>query len=536
MAKTKDRKPKTIDLRARRPAKGPKVRATSLAATGTDPQLGRGIARSLAGGRATVDSPLLWSNVMPFWLPPQNADDQWRALDLDADALRVFAPHKLLELLVDLSPDVSRALFDFLNLSNPDWTLTAYNTGTLDVHPEAVIALGDFLDRLTARHGTPDVVFNRLFLNTWMRGAIFLELVLGKDGRTALEIACPDPQTARFIKRDDPEIGPIWVLGQLQGMGFVELGNRATVRYMPFHPLPGNPYGRSPASPALFSALFFLGVLHDVRRVVAQQGYPRIDIEIDFDAMKASMPFEDQDDPAKLKAWVDAAVAEVVKFYKSLQPDDAYVHSSAIKINPGGKAVGAVGADSLGGINGLITALERLLVRALKTMPLMMGMTDGVSEANANRQFEIHLLGIQAIQRLVEAGLEWCFTLALRALGIQADVAFEFSQNRAAEELRDAQVQQLRTTNAAANRDEGFWSQDEASQYAVGHNAVEQTPPKFARQDKAAEEKAKGVGLVPGSSTDDNNQKPKDGGKKTILALTPGPDGRVALLEREVGD
>lgn len=529
----------------KRPARRIEQRAAApdLNSTLNDPALARGIARGLSGGKATVDSPLLWGNVSPFWLPPTNADDQWRNLDLDADALRTIPPPKLLELLVDLSPDVSRALFDFINLGNPSWTCTAYTPGTLTVNSDAVGALVNFFRTMQGRYGSLDVVFNRYFLNIWMRGALFMELVLGADGRTMVDLAAPDPQTARFIRKDDPVLGARWVLGQLQGQkGFVELDDRQTVRYIPFHPLPGSPYGRSLASPALFSALFFLGILHDIRRVVAQQGYPRIDIAIDFDAMKASMPPEDQENPARLKSWVDAAIEEVKKFYANLQPDDAYIHSTAIVVNPGGKAVGAVGADNLAGINGLIGALERLLVKGLKTMPLLMGMADGVSEANANRQLEIHLLGIGAIQRLIEAGLEWCLTLGLRAAGIVADVEFRFAENRAAEELRDEQVFQLKLTNANMAREEGFYSQDEASQHAVGHNAFAQEPPKFARA-IGGETEAKGVGLVSGSTTDDNGTKPKDGGKKSggkqereALPLLIRPDGPGIRVEREAGD
>jgi len=495
-----------------------------------DPVQTGAIARSLAGGKATVDSPLLWGTWTPSWLPPQDPEDTWRVLDLDADALRLLPPAKLLELLVDLSPDVSRALFDYLRLSNPDWTLTAYTPATMEVNIPAVTALATFIDRLIDLYGSADVVWNRLFLNTWMRGGPFLELVLDSDRRTPIDLATPDPGTVRFVKKKHPKLGMRWYLGQLQQSGFVELEDRATVRYLPFDPLPGSPYGRPLAAPALFAALFFLGILHDIRRVVAQQGYPRIDIAIDFEAMRASMPLDAQDDPAKLKAWVDDAVAAVKKYYASLQPDDAYIHSSSIVVNPGGKAVGAVGADNLAGINGLITALERLLVKALKTMPLTMGMADGVSEANANRQLEIHLLGIQAVQRLLEHALEWCLGLALRAQGLQADVEFRFAQNRAAEVLRDEQAFQLKIQNAAQAREEGFWSQDQAAQHAVGQNAFAEEPPKHSRA--LAEAEAKGVGLVNGSTTDDNGTKPKDGKKKVIRAI--GPQGRIYdLFPRE---
>lgn len=475
------------------------------------------VARSLAGGRATQDTSNMFPGVMPTWVAPEVPEDTWRVLDLDADALGRFPPWRILELLVDLSPDVSRALFDFLNFCNPDWTIFAYKPGTKDVSTRALASIRQFLGVLRANYGSIDVVWNRLFLNTWLRGGIFMELVLDSDGKTPIDLATPDPLSARFKQTNDAKRGIIWHLGQLQaGKGFVDLSNRQTIRYLPVHPLPGVPYGRPLAASALFAALFFLGVLHDIRRVIAQQGYPRIDIAVDFEAMQAAMPADAADDPERFNQWVQAAINEVVNKYKTLQPDDAYVHSSTITIN---KPVGTVDAESLGGIKGLIESLERMLVKALKTMPLISGMTDGVSEANANRQTEIYLLGIRAVQNLIETGLEWLLTLMLRAQGIQADIVFEFAENRATEELRDAQVMQLKLQNAEKMYNLGFADIDEASQYAVGHNADQRETRTEQRQqamldraDAAAKEagKEKKAGKVTGDVLPDNANAKKE--------------------------
>jgi hypothetical protein len=102
-------------------------------------------------------------------------------------------------------------------------------------------------------------------------------------------------------------------------------------------------------------------------------------------------------------------------------------------------------------------------------MPLLMGITDGVSEANANRQWEIHTAGIKSLQHLAEALLEHFFELALQAQGIQANVEFRFAELRAAEELRDQQTLQLKITNYQALVDGGYVDRDEASLELVGH-------------------------------------------------------------------
>jgi hypothetical protein len=287
--------------------------------------------------------------------------------------------------------------------------------------------------------------------------------------------------------------GTVWQLCQWQGGDLIDL-DAPTIRYIPIDPFPGSPYGRALASPALFSAIFLLAMLHDLRRVVQQQGYPRIDIEIDFEKLKETMPEEAQEDPDAFETWVNDTLAQVLAMYRDLKPDQAYVHSTAIKVN---RPVGTVDASSLGAVDGLIKGLERMLVRALKTMPLMMGTTDGVSEANANRQYEIYAAGIKALQHLCEQLLEWLLTLALRAQGIQAEVRFRFAELRAAELLRDAQVERLKIANARAKYDHGWTSQDQAAQEGAGVEKADADAPRRAAASNADD--VESVNADPGS-------------------------------------
>jgi hypothetical protein len=117
-----------------------------------------------------------------------------------------------------------------------------------------------------------------------------------------------------------------------------------------------------------------------------------------------------------------------------------------------------------------------MLVRALKTIPLLFGVTDGVSEANANRQWEMYVAGIKAIQHLAEGLLEHLCTLALRAQGIPAVVQWRFAELRAAEMLRDAQTEQVELANVATKYQQGWIGQDEASQIAVDHKPDADAP------------------------------------------------------------
>ena len=129
-----------------------------------------------------------------------------------------------------------------------------------------------------------------------MRGALFSELVLDADAQTAIDLATPDPGTVRFRQAIDPVLGRVWLLGQFQAGQFVDLSMRETIGYIPIDPAPANPYGRAPAAPAIFSSLFLLGLLHDLRRVVAQQGYPRYDLAISLEQLRKATPPSIQQD------------------------------------------------------------------------------------------------------------------------------------------------------------------------------------------------------------------------------------------------
>jgi hypothetical protein len=435
------------------------------------------VARAVPGGRVTVaKGETGFLGMAQALIAPADAESDWRLQQLDQRALERVSPARLIELLCDVSPDVSRALWDFLRMCNPGYEVKALRRGTPRgeevVDERGPAALDAFLERLTVLYGSLDVVFARLFIGAFLRGGLFAELVLDAAGRVPVDLATPDPATVRFKRVRDDVRGTVWQLGQTQGFEFVPL-ERPTVRYIPLDPFPDSPYGRAVAAPTLFSALFLIGMLHDLRRVVQQQGYPRLDLAVVVERIQAAMPDDLQGDGEALKEWVDAAIAEVQTVFAQLKPDDVFVHTDAVTV---GRPVGAASTEHFGAFDGLIDQLVRLVVRGSKSMPLLAGITDGVSEANANRQWEIHVAGIKSVQHLVENLLSPLLTLALEAQGIPARGSLRFAELRAAEEFRDQQTLEKKLANADTAYKLGYYSQEEASLFAVGHPPDQEEP------------------------------------------------------------
>jgi hypothetical protein len=451
--------------------------------------------------RATSEYPFLWFRSLNRVVEPEDAETAWRAGDLDSQTLSSVSPAELLNLLVDLSPDMNRAAWDYCRFFDPGHTITAYRPGFTDEldrqdYPEAQAVIDDFLrNRLPKRtHGGMATVMNRLAMGAFMRGAFFVEFVYDDAGR-CVDIATPDPWTARFrVSTDDA--GDYWELGQMQGVEFVSLHDYPNIAYAPIDPKPGSPYGRAIALPGVIPALFLLVLIHDIRRIVANQGSPRIDLTVNTEMIRQAFPTLNE---AKFKELVDRLTAEALDDMAGLEPDDVFGHPDWLDV---GWAEGALSGMNLRGFAEVSQSLEQMLVRGLKSNPLVTGSDVGVPEATSNRWWEIFNETIHALQRKAKDILERQFELMIRAeAGLQAAVVIDFASIRASEEMRDAQTLQVKLANARAAEQAGYFDHDEASEYAVGHKAKgarEAVPP-----DQPAGDMAQTTGNLDGAEAID---------------------------------
>jgi hypothetical protein len=456
--------------------------------------------------RISVDEPgqTLFGS-FSFISPPDDEDD-WRSLCLDARPLDKESPATLLERLSTLSPEISLALWQFNRFCNPGWEAVCLRPGSETQDKKAQAALDAFLGVLKAKHGSVDVVIQRLFINAFMRGAFVAELVLNNAGREPINLATPDAKWIKFHRVQDPEEGVVFVPYQQQGGRQVEL-TRPTFRYVPVDPLPGSPYGRALAAPALHASIFTLGILHDLKRVIAQQGWPRFDIKLITEKLAAIMPPDVKGDVEKMRSWITSFVDDISRNYARLQPDQAFVHLDTTEL---GRPVGAVDSSSLGGVDGIVSLLERMVSRGLKSNALLMGIPEGMSEASANRLYEWHVQGIKSVQHLCEQLLEYLLGLGLQAQGIQTEVRWRFSENRASEELRDQQTLKLKITNWLLAYDAGWASQAQAAQGAMGLDKPDQEEPRIPGVGVAA------AAAAAGGSQNPATVQPEPGSNRTL--------------------
>lgn len=435
---------------------------------------------AISAGRKSLSDPNSWSefSVWANYTKRRRNAEFALAPEFDIDTFANMDFDELAELLAELSPEVSKAAWDFVVLGNSGYTLKAYRPGTEDIDERAQAVLDDVSKTLGNYHGTLGIFFDKLFKMIFLRGSFLVELVLADNRRDFIDVAIPDTRTLEYRRRVDPLRGQVWTFGQLQFGQYVDL-DLPTIRYLPVHPMPDSIEGQPICGSAFFLAIFLMAVLRDTKRVVQHQGYMRLDVAVLFDKLRDTMPEEAQGNPDAVVQWMSSVIDSVQSVYSSLEPDDTYVHSDSIEVrNP----VGTVNADALGAIDALFNALERMSVRALKTMPLLMGTEQSRTETQANREWEIYAKGIETCQHWIEAAMEYVFTLALRAQGIQAEVCLRFEQFRTAEKMRDIQVDLLKAQHARYLYDSGYISQDEAAELAIGRKEADAPEPRTSSE------------------------------------------------------
>lgn len=411
-------------------------------------------ARAIVGGKLTRTKATSYSGFNNFFTvqSPEQPDQSWQLLNLDEQSLSQLSSQKLLELLVNLSPEVNLALWHFLRFCNPGYSIVANKKSAQKV-------IDNFLGRLDIMYGSVDILLSKIFTGVFLRGAIFLELVLNREATEATDLAILDPSGARFREIYTEERGEIWELGQYQDGDWVSFEDDDTIIYASLDPEVDGYYGRSLISSSLFAAVFLLGLLHDLRRVINQQGYPRLDISIDIEKLAQSMPLDSRDNPEKLESWITRTIEEISSYYTNLQPDDAFVHTDAVSVNSTSAT-----AASLQGLETIIRFVERMLIRSLKSSPILMGSNESVTETHADRQWEIHMAGIRSVQERLRKVLTRLLKIVLQVSGLQSEIEIVFDELDGSEALRRAIAEREITNVIVQQLDSGLITIEQAQE------------------------------------------------------------------------
>lgn len=356
-----------------------------------------------ASGRATYDEYYLTPFSTGFaYISPDNEND-WKLQSVDERSLATKKADELINIFVNSSPDLDRALSDTKTFANTSWSLYCEEEIGQRI-------LDNALDQMALLGKDLDSKIDELIASAFLWGAIYTESVFDLSGRDFVDLVVISPSQARYQRRDDEIRGQYWQLGQEEKGRFVALED-PTIMYKAINPLPDKPFGRPMVSSSLFPIIFGLGLLRSLRQVVESQAWPRqlwkIDRQVLHDANvnpnQVSKIIKDTEE--KIEQYMNNA-----NFDKAKQP---IVGSEVIN-----EMIGGVNRVNLGGVKDILDRLDSWVVRGLKQYPILFGINSnsGLSD-NSGIQLEAHQLFIRSLQSSIEDMVTRQFQLVLNAAG-----------------------------------------------------------------------------------------------------------------------
>lgn len=339
----------------------------------------------------------------------------WRLKALDETTLSTLQTIDILEILVDASPDLDRALSDMFTYGNTGFTLT-----TLEDDERAQLVLDESLETMARLHSPLQVKIDNLISSAFIKGALYLETVFSDQGENEfIDIVINDPFRARYEDRQNPDRGQYKQLGELQDGEFVAIESEF-VQYLAINSREGKFFGRSMVGSAIFPILFTLGLMKSSRQVVETQAWPFKFVTIDRKAL-----FDSGVDPEEIGDILVETQKRVKEEFDRAQKGTSFVFGREVAV----EIIGGMQRTNMDAIEMLERVCERWIVRALKQFPLLFGINDGNAlSTNAEQQMEAFATFMDNFQKRIELVMTRAFKHVLEMAGSTATPVFKLKR------------------------------------------------------------------------------------------------------------
>ena len=395
-----------------------------------------------AAGRITVDryyEESAFTKGFAF-IAPQDAFD-WKLQLFNEEVLAKKSAVDLMQILVDASPDVDRALHDMYLFIVQGITLTSPDASAQAILDDAVATMKMRGESLFSK-------MRRCVAAGFIGGAIYAENVFELNARDFYDIKIVDPFQARYEKVDDAVGGQGWLLCKEEYGRCIPIHPDPTVIYEPLNPMPGRPFGRPLANSAIFAIIFLIGLLKSARQVVETQAWPRGMWRIDRKNLHDA-GIQTEADIQRIIEQNQALIAQYMKrATKSTQP----IMGAEVSY----EVIGAMGRHNLGAVEMLEKVLERWIVRGLKQYPILFGISgENALSTDANVQLEAHSIFVESFQETLEDIFTTFFTQILRARGNHGKVNFQLKRNNSLVRLHRSEILKNETESIRELQKEG---------------------------------------------------------------------------------
>ena len=405
------------------------------------------------GGRQTDDVLDIQTSGAGVAAAIPDPTNSWKTLEVQRQYLLNLPYSRLVEIALNLSPEVNKGLYDFLRFVNP--------SHVLDNESEVALrSTESFIGLLDRYYGSFKSHLDTLWAGVFLTGGMFVELVLDAGGRNPIDFVINDPMRARFLRERHPLRGTRWRLAQETLSGYKYLDDTDLVKYIGFDRLTDNPYGRPIVGPSVHASVFLLGLIQDLRRAIANMGLSRTDYELDAAELLRLIDRNPEiagDDEATAQFITDQ-IDNVREVLGSLDVDSDYVHLSTVKVNYATNPM----TVNLTGLNTVIDTLQRNVVNGFKGVSALVNVLDSTTETHIRTQLEYYVSALQSVQDEVADVIKQFFDIGNVVQGLESETTFRFRRQRTSDKKATAEIDALRTDTVIAKVTAGIITTSEA--------------------------------------------------------------------------
>ena len=272
-------------------------------------------------------------------------------------------------------------------------------------------------------------------------------------------------------------------------------------------------YSDSPMEAALQAVLADTEFTNDVRRVIKRALHPRLDVSIDGEKLRKSIPIDILGDAEAVRQYQENYISGIESTVNGLEPDDSLVHTDAITFNYISNGNVTLNRE----YETLQAMVNAKLATGTKAPPSVLGHGSG-SQNVASTETSLFIRYCEGVQNKINSILSRALTLGVRLFGQDVYVQFEFDRI----DIRpDAELEAFRSMKQARILEQlslGLITDDEACIELNGRLPATGAPKLSGTMFKSAPAQPSGN---PNSGTSNGNDTHQNSGPKDSKPSTP---------------
>lgn len=332
----------------------------------------------------------------------------------------------LIRNLLVQDPDASASLNAFLTLSDTKPIILVKDANGL-IDRNGLKVVNALIDSLTTRFDytkgfeyTPDLraIAEEMRYMILAEGMVMGEPIITKEG-IFNQIRLIQTNKLEWFERENGRLVPEQV--PVNGGDNISLDfPHIFVAY--YRQDPSKAYAYSPFVSVINTAAARQRIINDLYRIMQLTGYPRMDIAVMEDVIRANAPEHIKNDAAKMTTYINQTLASINSTIANLRPDQAFVHTDAVEVGIVNDKKAGMSMD----IEPVIKTLNAQNQAALKTMATILGRGEaGVNTASVEaRLFALQCDGLNVPVALLMSQM---FTFLLRLTGSTSRVEVSFT-------------------------------------------------------------------------------------------------------------